>query len=206
MRTCTSYSLAMRYLTTSSCSWPTAPSRSSPLCPDARSVELDRSFLRELLHALRELLSPERIVRDEAREVLGSEARDALEGQVRPVGERVADLEDAGVVEADDVAGERLFDDGALLRDELRRVREAHLATGADVQHLHPALEAPGADAQERDAIAVRAVHVRLDLEDEAAEAGASRDRPGRSWRVARQGGGMSSQNESRNDCERRSC
>ena len=45
--------------------------------------------------------------------------------EVGAVGERVADLEDARVVDADDVAGEGLLDDAALLREELRRVGEA---------------------------------------------------------------------------------
>jgi predicted hydrocarbon binding protein len=60
-----------------------------------------------------------------------------------PGGERVADLEDARVVDADDVAGEALLHDRALLREERRRVREADRLVGADVEHLHPALEAP---------------------------------------------------------------
>jgi hypothetical protein len=56
---------------------------------------------------------------------------------------------------------------GALLRQELHRVGEADVAAEADVIDLHPALVAARADAEERDAVAVRAIHVRLDLEDE---------------------------------------
>jgi hypothetical protein len=44
--------------------------------------------------------------------VLGGEARDPLEREAGAAGERVADLERAGVVDADDVAREGLLDDG----------------------------------------------------------------------------------------------
>ena len=50
----------------------------------------------------------------------------------------------------------------------------------------HAALVAAGADAQERDAIAVRGIHVRLDLEHEAGERRLVRARPSRVGRAAR--------------------
>ena len=53
---------------------------------------------------------------------------------------------------------------------------EANLFAGALVRHDHVALELPGADADEGDAVAVLRVHVGLDLEDEARELGV-RDR-----------------------------
>ncbi len=94
-----------------------------------------------------------------------------------------------GIEDADDVAGVAVLDEGALLGEELHRVGEADVALQADVEHLHPALEAAGADAEEGDAVAVRAVHVRLDLEDEAAEAiVVGRDGPAVAHAAARAG------------------
>jgi hypothetical protein len=82
----------------------------------------------------------------------------------------VADLDGAVVGQADDVAGKSL---SAISRSRARkegRVAEADLAAEAAVERLHAALEAARADPQERHAVAVVGVHVRLDLEDEAAE------------------------------------
>jgi len=47
---------------------------------------------------------------------------------------------------------------------------ELHLAAGAGVMDLHAGLVAAGTDAEERDAVAVLRVHVRLDLEHETGE------------------------------------
>jgi hypothetical protein len=96
--------------------------------------------------------------------------RDALEAHVVAGGQRVADAEHARVVEADDVAGEGLLDGGALAGHERGGVLEPQHLAQAHVARLHALDEAAGADAQERDAVAVHAVHVRLDLEDEARE------------------------------------
>ena len=126
--------------------------------------------LRELVEARLELLATHRIDHDGAHEVLGSEARDLLELEVGARRHRVADLEDARVVDAHHVPGETLLDDAPLLREERGRVRQTRLLLRAHHLHLHAALEPPRAHAKERDAVAVRLVHVRLDLEHEGGE------------------------------------
>ena len=68
------------------------------------------------------------------------------------------------------VPGEGLVDDVALLGHHLLGLGQAHGLPGLEVEILFPALEAPGADAQEGDAVTVRLVHVGLDLEDEGGE------------------------------------
>ena len=74
--------------------------------------------------------------------------------------------------QADDVAGIGLVGDGALLgEEELRRVERDGLA-GAPQPRLHAARKPARADAQEGDAVAMVGIHVRLDLEDEAAHGG----------------------------------
>ena len=75
---------------------------------------------------------------------------------------------------------------------------------GAHVRHLHAALEPPRADAHERDAVAVRAIHVRLDLEDEAREArrGRARRRPSASRAAAAAGASSKKRLEERLEAE----
>ena len=74
-----------------------------------RLEHLDRAFLAQLLQALGELLRLERIARARDAEELGREVRDALEGERLAFGQRVADLQLAVVVDADDVAGDRVL-------------------------------------------------------------------------------------------------
>ena len=75
-----------------------------------------------------------------------------------------------GIDEADDVTGERAIDRLALAAEESIRPRRADLLPFARVGDHHVLLEHARADPQERDAIAMPLVHVRLDLEDEPAE------------------------------------
>ena len=74
------------------------------------------------------------------------------------------------VVDADDVAGHRVVAGDALIGHEGDGVGQLHLAAEAHVVHLHAGLVAPGAHAQEGNAVAVARVHVGLDLEHEAGE------------------------------------
>ena len=99
------------------------------------------------------------------------EGRDRLEPHALALGQRVTDREDAGVRQADDVAGEGDVDRFALRREQLHGPGQTHVLAAAHVAHRHVPFELPAANAQKRDAIAVPRVHVGLDLEDEAAEA-----------------------------------
>jgi hypothetical protein len=107
--------------------------------PLRRLEELDRPLLRELLEALLELLALHRIDHRDTREVLRRKLREGLVGEVHAARDGVADAEDARVEDADDVAREAVVDDRALLRHELRRVREADLAIEPHVPELHAA-------------------------------------------------------------------
>ena len=163
---------------TSNCRTPTAPRTGSRSMRSAIVEDLDGAFLGELVEALLELLPLRGVEHDDAVEELGGEARDALELDARSLGERVADAEVARVPEAEDVAGPGLLDERPLLREELERLRELQRPARARIQDLHAARELPGHDAQERDAVAVRGIHVRLDLEDEARERRGRAGRP----------------------------
>src|ERR1019366_9827227 len=87
MRTSTSYSLATELYDLELQLTHGAEQDLAAAC-DGRPVELNRPFLRALLEPLQELLAPQRVGRDEAPEVLGREARNRLEGQIGPVGDR----------------------------------------------------------------------------------------------------------------------
>ncbi len=69
--------------------------------------------------------------------MLGREARDPVECEAAVGGERVADAEESGIEEPDDVARVRLFDDLALLRLQQRRAREPHGLAGAQDLEMH---------------------------------------------------------------------
>ena len=122
--------------------------------------------------------------------MLGGELGQGLVADRRAGVERVADAELAGADQADDVAGQASSTVSRSWAKSWCELREPDLLAGADVVHLHVAREAARADAHERDAVAVRRVHVRLDLEDEAGELGVARAGPGRSSLGARRGGG----------------
>ena len=83
-------------------------------------------------------------------------------------GERIADAERAVVPDADDVAGDRIVGDVAVLPEEKDRTMNGQRLAGADVIELHAATEFSGAEAHERDPVAVVRIHVRLHLEDKA--------------------------------------
>src|SRR2546423_15718653 len=80
-----------------------------------RTVELDGPLLRQLLDSSRELLALQRVSQNDAREVLRREARNGLEQESGPAGDRIADLEEPGLVDHDHVSRERLVDEVPLL-------------------------------------------------------------------------------------------
>ena len=141
--------------------------------------DLDRAFLAELEESLLQLLALERVLAADPGEDLRREAGQLGELEGRAFAQCVADAQRPGVEQTDDVARPGFLDDLALRSEELVGHGEAQAALLAHVPHLHAAAEAATADAQEGQAVAVRGVHVRLDLEDEPAEALVGRiDRP----------------------------
>jgi hypothetical protein len=74
------------------------------------------------------------------------------------------------VRDADDVARIGLVEQLAALREERDDGVRPELLAGTCDLDPHAALEVPARDAHEGDAVAVRRVHVRLDLEDDAGE------------------------------------
>ena len=112
-------------------------------------------------------------------EDLRREERQPGELQRLAFGERVAELQHAVVGNADDVAGDRRprASSRRCDRNDTTLFVRSSLPLRADLE-LHAALEASRAHAHERDAVAVRGIHVRLDLEDDAGELLLGRARP----------------------------
>ena len=133
--------------------------------------ELDRALLRQLLDALDELLALHRILCRDAREALGREHGEVLELElVRGVAERIADAEYARVKQPHDVARVRRVDDLAILRKELLRLGELDELAARRMPDAHIAVEFARGDADKGESVAVRGVHVRLNLKDESRE------------------------------------
>jgi hypothetical protein len=88
----------------------------------------------------------------------------------RPRRTSVADPEDSRIEEPDDIAREGFVDFFAFARHQQGRAREAHALAGAHVQRRGVLHETAGADAHERDPVAMVRIHVGLDLEHEARE------------------------------------
>src|SRR5678815_4727282 len=89
--------------------------------------------------------------------------------------QRVADREVPRVDEPDDVARIRFADRLAIAAEESVSARRPQRLPQSAVRHDHVFREPARADADERDPIAMARIHVRLDLEYEAAEAIVSR-------------------------------
>ena len=85
-------------------------------------------------------------------------------------GERVADSIEVAADQSDHVAGKGLFQRRPLLCHHAVGPRQTNFLPQTMVAHDQIRFIAPRADADEGDAIAVPAIHVRLDLEDEGAE------------------------------------
>jgi hypothetical protein len=135
-----------------------------------RAEELGRAFLGQLGQALLQLLELERIAQAGAAEQFRGEVGDAGEGDRFAFGEGIADGDGAVVVDADHIARPGFGGDLAVAGHEGQRVGQLHFLAGAHVEGLHAGAEAAGADAHERDAVAVLRVHVGLDLEHEAGQ------------------------------------
>ena len=112
----------------------------------------------------------QRILEHRAAEHFRREIRDAGERELLALGEGVADVDGAVVVQADDVAREGFLGRAAIRGHEGERIGDAHLLVEPHVVHAHAARVLARAQAHERDAVAVLRIHVRLDLEHEAGE------------------------------------
>ena len=137
---------------------------------------LNGTLLAEFLQALLQLLALHRIARPRRAKELRRKIRNPLERQLVPPGQRIANLQLPVVIDPDDVPGDGTFTRHPLVGHEGERIAELHVAPAAQVPRLHAGHIAPGADAEECDAVAMLRVHVRLDLEDKAAECGLRRE------------------------------
>ena len=108
----------------------------------------------------------------EVAEHLWWEARYLVEHQVGDVGQGVANAEIPMAHKTDDVPWVGGLDGLSILPEQTLRVGEAQgLRAAARVRHRHVLREDTRADADEREAVTMVRVHVRLDFEDKRTEA-----------------------------------
>ena len=135
-----------------------------------RPEQLRGALLAQLRQPLLQRLHLERILQHRAPEDFRCETRHAGERQPLALSEGVADVDGAVVVQPDDVARVGLLGVHAIGGHEGERVRHAHLLVEPHVEQPHAARVLARAQAQKRDPVAVRRIHVGLDLEHEAGE------------------------------------
>src|SRR5690606_30918966 len=101
---------------------------------------------------------------------LWGEARNTREVQLLAFGERIPHPQLAVIREPDDVACKRFLGDLPVLSQEQQRTDDLELSSAGDVSQLLAALEVTRDEPDERHTISVLRIHVRLDLEHEAAD------------------------------------
>ena len=124
----------------------------------------------ELHHALLQLFHLQWILEYDPTEEFRRKIRHTAVLEFLTFSEGVTDLNRAMVVQADDVARPGFFNMRAFIGLERDRISNLHGLADAHVLHLHALAVAAGADPHEGDPIAVRRVHIRLHLENEAGE------------------------------------
>ena len=184
------YSVSSRYCTTSNCSGPTAPSSGTRAQRVGQFVGLTTPSCSSCVQAVAEPLE--------------------LRGGVGCAGKRSTPARSAGFRRSTTAgvlgAACRRCANSDCPRCRRRRRRrprprsrargpkslceldEPHASCRSRMRHRHVALELAGDDADERDAVAVLRVHVRLDLEDEAGEGRRRRAATGPLRAAARRG------------------
>src|SRR5690606_7596023 len=131
---------------------------------------LNGSFFAQLGQAGAKLLGTQRVLDFYRLEQFGSKERQSGELKIFALGKDIAQMQQAVVGDADDVAGVGLFDQLTSLGEKRHHVIGANLLAGSGDFQAHAAFEAARTDAYERDAIAVSRIHVRLNLEHDPAE------------------------------------
>mmetsp|Transcript_21740 Transcript_21740/g.49425 ORF Transcript_21740/g.49425 Transcript_21740/m.49425 type:complete len:639 (+) Transcript_21740:60-1976(+) len=145
----------------------------SPSIVVALAEGLDRSLLQQLVDALLEGFVGGGVGVADVGEFFGAEAGDAGKGDPRRTRvERIADGEISRIVDADDVSGIRHVQRLSILPEEQLRLCQivAFVVFAAAVSYFQPPGVRPGHDPDERQAIPVLGIEVRLRLENESGE------------------------------------
>ena len=117
-------------------------------------------------------LHAQRILELRAAKQLRREIWHAREIQLLALGEGIADVDRAVIVQANDVPRIGLLGLAAIGGQEGQRIGNPDILAEAHMAHPHAAGIAAGAQAHEGDAVPVPGVHVGLDLEHEAGQLG----------------------------------
>ncbi|EWS64606.1 hypothetical protein Y695_02148 [Hydrogenophaga sp. T4] len=137
-----------------------------------RAEHLDCAFFTQLGQAGAQLLAAQRIGHFHAADDFRREEGQTGELQALTLRQGVAQLQHAVVRDADDVAGKRLVQQLAPLRQKAHHGVGPQVLAAAHHPELHAAFEVTAGHAHEGDAVAVRRVHVGLNLEHHTGEFG----------------------------------
>src|SRR5262245_4013418 len=109
--------------------------------------KLRRTFLAQLRQPLLQRLHAQRIAQYRASKHLGREIGDAGETQALPLAERVANVDRAVIVQADDIARKGILRLSSIGGHESQRIPDAHLLVEPHVKETHATLIASRAQA-----------------------------------------------------------
>src|ERR1700733_4390701 len=135
-----------------------------------RLEQLGGAFLAQLRQPLLQRLHFQGIFQHRAPKQLGREVGYTGEAESLALGERITDIDRAVVVKTDDIARVGFLGGGPIRGHEREGIGNANLLAEPHVKQAHPPRVLPRAQAQERDPVAMRRIHVGLDLEDEAGQ------------------------------------
>ncbi len=131
------------------------------------SKELCRPLLAQLSEPLRSAFIFRGSLSTARRNSSGAKLGIPVKDSRSPVGEGIADVDRAVIVQPDDVPGVGLLGLGAVGRHEGERIGNPDFLAEPGVIEPHSARVTPRAKPHEGDAIAMSRVHVGLNLEDE---------------------------------------
>ncbi len=123
-----------------------------------------------MLQTLAQLLGFEWIFQAYTAEKLGRKVRNTDEVHVFAQGERIANLDGAVVVQADDVTGVGIFQPLAVAGEKGQRIGNLDVFFDAYMAHLHALFVLAGAHAHKGNAVTVARVHIGLYFEHKARE------------------------------------
>ena len=133
--------------------------------------QLNSTLLRQLFDALDKLLSLHRILCLDTSEFLRRKDREIRKLKLfRGLAYRVANTKDAGVKQTDNVPRVCRINNLSVLRKELLRLCKLDNLGASLMPNIHISLELTRTDTDKRKTIAMRRIHVCLNLKDKGRE------------------------------------
>ena len=128
--------------------------------------DLDRTFLRDLRHALNKLLSLHGIQLSDTCKMLRCKGRDTcILKIILWHTERIADRENTRIKDAYNITRIGFVQNFSGICHDLLRLGKTHDLSALHMLHFHACIKAAGADTHKCHAVSVCLIHIRLNLE-----------------------------------------